>query len=1078
MKKLLALSLIIVLTGTISLYSQNWLKDYNQDNEFSFKKLEHKFNEYWQGKTPYKGSGFKQYKRMEWLVKPRFWKTDGIPNLAEVYKDYLNYSRDKKNIDKMLDYPEWHSLGPVDKPIPQNTYLKAGTGRISCIGIDPDNSNIIYAGSATGGIWKTTDKGSTWVDLPLSSIMSIGISDIVVAKSNNNIIYAGTGDADAAGFLGANFSFSIGVLKSTDAGGTWVPTNLAFQVSEKALINKILVDPQNADIVYAATNKGIFRTTDGGDNWNRVNTNYCRDMKFQPNNAGIIYCVMRKSHSEFSIEKYNISTSSFLELLRETGVGRIVLATNEKKPTTMYALMATSYPYYAFHSIWRTTDGTHWVKRADKSNSPNYLAFLANGLGVEGQGLYDLALAINPDNENEVFLGGVNIYKSTDGGAKFSPIAEWTGQFSLPWVHADIHMLKFDDENNLYACTDGGLNRSSNFGTSWTDLSDGLKITQFYSISSARQENYLISGGSQDNGSHLYKGTSWVNVYGGDGMNTIIDYTNSQIMYVSLYYGRIMKSTNGGQTFKQIISSDNTHEQGAWVTPYLLHPTNHNTIYVGLENVWKSIDGGIHWTKISNFQNTNPPTKIQSMAISDRNPNTMYITFANKIYKTTMGGSSWNLVGSMTEYITSIVVDPKSANRYWVTLSGYTAGSKVMYYNGQKYENISSGLPNMPVNCLVYQKNTQNRLYCGTDAGVFTRDDANKEWELFNNGLPNVIVNALEIHAGTGKLRAGTYGRGLWEVSVVNCNLAPPEIEIEGSTELCDGDSVKLECKGVYSTYEWSTGSTSRAIWVKSRGSYSVRVTDADGCSATSDVINVSVTKTPEFDIKVVGGDAICEGDTTILIASTFYYKYYHWSNGDSTKRINVTKPGTYSVVCETKEGCKKKSENEITITTLPPAEKPVITEVGNKLVSSEAKTYQWFFNGDELEGETGRELLPHAPGTYQVKITNDDNCSAMSEPYELTTDVEYNVDEAVKIIPNPTNGEFRILFRENNNTVNDVRIIISDLTGQIIIEKNIKLADTKEIRFDLSGQSNGIYFININSGFNSSIYKIVKNTK
>ncbi len=1078
MKKLLTSLLLIVLFGSVSLFSQNWLINVNQDKEFSFKEVEKSFNDYWNGKEPYKGSGFKQYKRMEWLIKPRFWKTDAIPNLAEAYKEYFDYSRDKKNIDKMLAQPKWHSLGPINKPTPNNSRLKAGVGRISCIAFASNSPKVIYAGSATGGIWKSTDRGANWANLPLSALMSIGISDIAVAQSDNNIVYAGTGDADAAGFLGANFSFSVGILKSTDAGDSWIPTNLAFQVPEKALVNRILIAPQNANLVYAATNKGIFKTTDGGTNWGRITTTFCRDMKFKPNDSKTIYCVMRYAHNKLSIEKYNANSNSFLKLLEQTGVSRIVLATNKKKPNTMYALMASAYPYYNFHSVWRTTDGTNWVKRADKSNSRNYLHFLANGLGVEGQGLYDLSFAINPDNENEVYLGAVNIFKSTDGGVKFSPIAEWTGRYSLPWVHADIHQLIFDKDKNLYACTDGGLNRSSDFGTSWTDLSNGLNITQFYSISSSRQNNKIVSGGAQDNGSHIYNGSTWKNIYGGDGMKTIIDYTNPQIVYVSLYYGRVLRSTDGGNYFKEIIGTQNTQERGSWVTPYVLHPTNPNIIYVGLENVWKSTDKGENWTRISNFQRTNPPTTIRTLTISEKNPNTLYLSFANKIYKTTMGGGFWKSVATMSQYVTSIVVDPKSANRYWVTLSGYSAGSKVMFYNGQKFENISDGLPNLPVNCLVAQGNSQNRLYCGTDAGVFTRDNANRKWITFNNGLPNVIINALEIHRGSGMLRAGTYGRGLWEVSVVNCNLSSPEIEIEGNTDFCDGDSVKLTCKGLYKTYEWSTGSKNKSIWVKKRGRYSVRVTDAQNCSANSESVDITVTKTPPFVIKIIGNNPICEGDTSTLIASTFSYKRYHWSNGGDTKRIKVTKPGTYWVICETRDGCKKRSTNDLVITTQPAAKKPIITLVGNKLVSSEAKSYEWYLDDKKIAGETGRELQPTVSGKYKVKITNETGCTAMSEPYEFTSDVDDAVNEVVKIIPNPTNGQFRLVWRSSNNSITGINVVITSLTGRIIMDKTITQLNNDELNFDLSAEPNGIYFININSGIKTSFYKIVKNTE
>lgn len=1070
MKRSITFLILIAILFSIKLSSQEWLNGINTNEAFDIHKVDSLFRYYWKDKKPYKGSGFKQFNRLAWYAYPRLWNTDKEINLAEYYTDAKQFLYDQKNNqDKsLLQTEDWKPLGPKVKPQFSPFFPQSGTGRISCIAFDPSDSKIIYAGSATGGIWKSTSGGTSWIELPMTSIMSIGISDIAISKSNSNIIYIGTGDADAAGFLGINYSFSVGILKSSDAGNTWNVTGLAFGIAEKVLINKVLVHPLNPDLVYAATNKGLYRTTNGGSNWTRLKDVAIRDMKFQPNNPDIIYCAFAYN-GKYSIEKYMESNGSFVNQQDIPNAARVALTVNEKNPQTAYALVSNPYPNAGFHSLWKTSNGNNWIKINDGSISPNYLGFWANGEGAKGQGVYDLTIETNPNNPDEVYIGGVNIWKSTNGGTSFNCIAEWTGAFVLPWVHADIHMLKFDGQGNIFACTDGGVNKSSNNGASWIDLSDGLDIAQFYSIAVSEQDANLITGGTQDNGTHLFDGTKWKNVYGSDGMITLIDYSNPNIIYASSYYGTILKSTNKGANFVEIFNSQKAGENGNWVTPYQLHPNNASTIIVGMENVWRSTNSGATWSKISNI--TGNSLTITSLAISPSNPDYMYISKGNSIYRTSNGGSTWNQIGSFSQMITSILVDKSVPTRFWVTLSGYSTDTKVSYYDGQKWNNMSDGLPNVPVNCIEHQSFTQDRLYVGTDVGIFTRDNSNPIWQPFNQGMPNVIVNTLKVHYASGKLYAGTYGRGVWVTKVVNCNLAPPEVTVSGRTQLCDGDSVKLELKGTYKSFVWSNGSKSRAIWVKSQGKYFVTVTDELNCTANSDVIDVTVAQTPAFEIRVLGKDTFCEGDSTLLNASTFSYRSYLWSNGDTNKRITVTTPGTYWVDCFTEEGCRRRSTNEVTITVLPAPAKPIITEQAGMLISSEAKSYQWYLNKEKLVGETNRSIKPIIPGLYQVEISNENDCRVMSDNYEITTTVEFNHQELATITPNPTDGKISIIISDEVGT-NNVLIQLFDLSGKKYLDKAYT---SNEIELNLNGYPDGIYILKINYGSISSIYKIIK---
>lgn len=1055
---------------TSSLNAQNWLQEINQQKEFDFKELQSVFNNYWKDKKPSKGSGFKQFKRMEWLLAPRLWKTNQIPDLNNLRKEYLNYFAEQKQSPKMLANADWKFVGPTNKPSQQNGMPPPGIGRISCLAFHPLNNAIIYVGSATGGIWKTTDAGNSWTNLPLTGVLSIGISDIAISTSNPNIIYASTGDAEASGFLGVNYSFSIGILKSTDAGITWNTTSSSYEISQKTLINRILVHPSNPNLIYYGSNRGFSKSTNGGTTWMSITGDVCRDLEFKSDDPSTIYGTFISASNVYSIRKYSESAGNLAIQLEINDAGRINLATCKSQPNILYALVCSNYPNYNFHSVWKTTNGSTWTKVADKSTSPNYLTYYANGSGTAAQGLYDLSIAVNPSNADEVYLGGVNIWKSTNGGIAFSPIAEWTGGFGLPWVHADIHWLEFNSNNILYACTDGGINRSTNFGKNWIDISNGLQITQFYSLSKTEQNPNIITAGAQDNGTHKFDGTNWKNILGGDGMGTIIDNTNSNIIYASLYYGEINKSTDGGNNFTNIISPDRTGEEGAWVTPYLIHPSNPNTIYVAMQNVWKTTNGGSTWVKISNF-NESMPIKINSMAISSTDPNYIYISKYNQLYKTSSGGGTWTSVGQTQDYITSIMVHPSSPSKFWVTLSGYSGTDKVLFFNGTKWDNISAGLPNVPVNCIEYQKNSLDRLYIGTDVGVFTRDNSSAQWESYNQGLPNVIINDLKILNSTSKMYAATYGRGIWETKINDCNLAAPELIVTGLTKFCYGDSVKLEAKDSYPSYKWSNGATTKTIWIKTSATINLTVTDLKNCSATSTDINITVTNPPDYSIKLIGKNPFCEGEGVELQVNSFGYKYYKWSTGDSIKKITVLKPGTYSVVCTTIDGCTKAATNTITLTSLPAPAKPVVTQNNGILTSSTAVSYQWYLDGNIISGETKQSYTTKSNGKYQVEITDANGCTSKSDEYVITTGVNPEKIIKVSISPNPGTGLFKLIIPSSfGNTSVEITNIMGQLIGTIILNEGVN-----ETEIDLNNYPDGIYFINLKNQSNSSINKIIK---
>ena len=363
-----------------------------------------------------------------------------------------------------------------------------------------------------------------------------------------------------------------------------------------------------------------------------------------------------------------------------------------------------------------------------------------------------------------MFIGGVNIWKSTDGGSTWAISAHWYGGDGNPYVHADVHSLKFmpGSNNTVYAACDGGLFTTSNSGAAWNDLSNGLSIGQIYRLGCSSVNSNLVMTGWQDNGSNLLNSSFWSNVIGGDGMECLIDRSDPDIMYGSYYYGAFQRSDDGGNSWNSV--TNNITETGAWITPLVEDPVDAATIYAGYDNLWKSTNHGDFWTKISNFADS---SLIYCLTIASSNVDYMYIYRNNSVYRSTNGGATWADIGAGLPalYVTSIAVSPDDPDVLWVSLSGYSNNEKVYTSRngGTSWTNYSGTLPNIPANTIIMESGTDEGLYVGTDLGVFYRDSTMSDWTAFNTNLPNVIVDELEIQYSTGKLRAATYGRGLWQ---------------------------------------------------------------------------------------------------------------------------------------------------------------------------------------------------------------------------------------------------------------------------------------------------------------------------
>jgi photosystem II stability/assembly factor-like uncharacterized protein len=759
-------------------------------NTSLFPEMQKAMNDYWvsqnvkDGYTLINGKmskvpNWKLYKRWEYYWEQRVnQKTGEFPQTNSVI-EYDKYKVSQGNkLGKTSAYVEnWVNLGT-------NTSAGgyAGIGRINCIAFHPTDPNTIWIGSPSGGIWKTTNGGANWSILNDNQSV-LGVSDIIVPfdYATSNTLYIATGDRDGgsmwtlSGGQGAD-NVSVGVLKSTNGGSTWNTTGLSYAKNLGKIVYSLLIHPSNSSILFASTSDGIYKTTNAGTTWVLKGTSSPSwRMAFKPGDPTTIY-----STETFSGGPYfdkSTDTGETWNFIQVAAAGyRTELCVTPADPNVVYLLSAnsTSGLYGVYKSI---NSGVSFTRVDDGTKS--MLGYNVDGSGPNnGQGGYDLCIAASPTDANTVYIGGVNTWKSADGGLTWTCVTMWSTSGSVPVVHADKHAHAFQNGTILFQGNDGGIYKTTNGGSSWVDLTNGIVNSQIYRIGVSQTDVNTVLTGLQDNGSKKYIGglNTWFDATGGDGMECIVDFNNAtSYMYSTYVAGTIYRNTNGFSNQSTTTISANIpggQPTGAWVTPYIMDPTNSAILYAGYDKVWKTTNRGDSWTSAS--QVLSPSVELRSVAIAPSNTSILYAADQTNMWKTTDGGATnWTTVTlpALTNSITYVTVKNTNPNTLWITIGGYTDGSKVFESTdgGGTWTNISAGLPNLPVMSLVYYKTATDRnvLFVGTDVGVYVKDGANN-WASYSTGLPNVIATELEIYygGGTDRLRAGTFGRGLWETTI------------------------------------------------------------------------------------------------------------------------------------------------------------------------------------------------------------------------------------------------------------------------------------------------------------------------
>lgn len=763
------LIILFALTGltAFSQFNQDapWMRNLNVEarkdsgNPVTFQEIVDAFDAYWIGRDhTVKGSGYKPFKRWESFWKNHVKEDGTLPTAAEFWATWESTLQQRRN-SQMVDMSDWFPVGPFE--LTNTGTWSFGQGRVNAIIVDPNNPNTYYAGAPAGGIWKSLDAGASWT--PLSDFLpQIGVSGIAVDYNNSDIVYIATGDDDAGD------SYSVGVMKSVDGGSTWQITGLNPNNSPGSM-NDIYMHPSNSNILWVATSSGVFKTTNAGSSWSNKLFGNIKDIKLHPTNPNIIYAVTTNT-----FYKSTNGGESFFSISNgvPTGSSRLVIDVTPDNPDVVYILSAESS---AFKGLYKSSDSG--------SSFSTVSTFASVGDIFESpQAWYDMAMAVSDTNEDEVYVGVLNIWKTTNSGTTFTKINSWSAPFSASYTHADIHLLRFFN-GQLFAGTDGGFYKSANGGINFTDLTQGMQIGQFYKVAVSKESSSKMVGGLQDNGGQGLNNNVWQNYYGADGMDTAIDPNNSNLYYGFIQNGGSLyiSTTSGGSNDVQVGSPSG--EDGNWITP--LSMSRDSELYSGFSSLYKLC--GNSWQAVS----PNLGTNIDLIEIDELNPDIIYVATNEILRKSEDRGVTFSIAEFFPFDITSIEVNNNDDSIVYVTTSGSINGQVFKSVDqGLNFTNISSGLPAVSKNVIKHQGlHPDNPLFLGTSLGVYRYDDITQTWEAFNNNLPTVPVRDLEINLNDAVLVAATYGRGIWKTSIPN--QAPSEdlgiVSIQGleSTIAC-----------------------------------------------------------------------------------------------------------------------------------------------------------------------------------------------------------------------------------------------------------------------------------------------------
>ncbi len=734
---------------------------------------------------------------LNWWNAQRAYPNKSIPETG--YSEAFDYAKYNMNstYDKSSFTGTWNAIGPHNIG-----------GRTLAIALNPQNTNTIYAGSASGGLWRsyTSGKGADAWDYVSTGFPVLGVGAIAITPNDSNTIYIGTGEVynyyDTHGGITVRItrgSYGIGILKTNDGGNSWTKS-LDWSYNQERAVHVIRINPLNPNTIWAGTTEGTYKSTDAGQNWTLMNsTIMVSDLVINPIDTNIVFVACGNLISTgHGIYRTMDGGGNWLKLsngLPSTYGGKALLSIYQSSPNILFASIGNGY--------WSGA-GT-WLCKTENNGDSWTIVSIQDYSTYQGWFAHDVT--VHPADSNIVVTIGVDIWKSNNGGSTLTKKSNWNAWYfgqTIPgdpegppnYSHADHHDVLRHPTNpdTIYFANDGGIFRSLDGGETFEGCNGGYQTTQFYpGFTSSPQDSFHAIGGMQDNSTAIYDGTlAWIRVLGGDGSWTAINPTDDDNIYGSSQYLSIRRSEDHGNSWSGV-SPSSTGSVG-FIAPFALGgPAAPDVIYAGGSYILKSTNRGNSWTTTNSGLELDGNPAL-SIAVSQNNSNIVYATTAPVftpagIFFTNDGGSYWlNITDTLpNRYPMDIAIDPNDDAKVYVVFSGFGSSHLFKSSNsGIEWQNINNNLPDVPTTSVIVDPLYPNHIYVGNDLGVFVSTDEGNSWSTFQEGLSDAVMAMdLTISPTNRMLRMATHGHGVYERKLLD---HVSKIQISENTKPIDFD--------------------------------------------------------------------------------------------------------------------------------------------------------------------------------------------------------------------------------------------------------------------------------------------------